>query len=548
MNFKKVIFQPANFVFYAPPGMPVKNALILAGIFIDFPCGGEGKCGKCKVKIESGATKLSPIEKRLLTSQEIKRNIRLACQANIEQDTVVFIYEKTNVDIERKPATIGVQKKYRLSPVVRKSPPHYGLALDIGTTTVSGVLVNLCNGEELSVISETNPQIVYGADVISRINYAIFNDNGLLELKQKVISVVNSIISKLEKKTQVDRKYINDITVVGNTVMQHLFLGINPQTLASVPFKPVTNESINVMARELEIEVNPEANVYVFPNIGGFVGGDVVGSVLALDLHNSEKINLMIDIGTNSEIVLGSHETIICTSTAAGPAFEGAEMSSGMRATPGAIESVYIADEGIFWRTIGHTQPKGICGSGIIDIVAELLKIGIIDESGRMKNKNELYGKLTPILLNSIVQQNSQNAFMITPGNGDYPSQGSRNCVVTQEDIRKVQLAKGAIRAGVEILKKKLKINNEDINQVFIAGTFGNYIDKKNAQVIGLIPDIPLENVIFVGNAALEGAKLALISEYARKEIERLVQVIKYMDLSAENTFQEEFTKAMYFE
>jgi len=535
MSTVKVTFQPSGGMVSAPSGITIKDAAILAGIVFEFPCGGQGRCGKCRIQIKDGLTEPNPTEKEQLSPQEIKRGIRLACQTKISQDTVIFIPKKSQLD-RKKLLTSAIQKKYPLNPYCKKSHPNYGIALDIGTTSVVGVLVDLTNGKELSVVSEANTQSIYGADVISRINYAVNNSNGLVELQQRIIEVINRIIEKIAKESSIQKTDINDVTVVGNTVMQHLLLGLSVKGLATLPFEPSNKDAVNVKAKELNVNINPEANIYVFPNIAGFVGGDTVGVILALDLHHSEKINLAIDIGTNGEIVLGSKEKLLCASTAAGSAFEGTHINCGMRAMEGAIESVYIANEGIFWRTIGHTKAEGICGSGLIDTVAELLKFGIIDDTGRFRDKNNvIIQKLSPVLLRSLRNYNSQDAFYVD------------EIFLSQSDVRELQLAKGAIYSGIQILKKELGIGNDDIDKLFISGTFGNYIDKKNARIIGLIPDVSLEKVIFVGNSALEGAKLALLSEEARKEAKRITKKVEHTGLSNRSDFQDEFVQSMIF-
>lgn len=572
MSLIKVTFYPADSTVSVPAGTTLKDAAVLAGIFTDFSCGGQGKCGKCRVEIKKGLTAPDPAEKKLISPHDLKKNIRLACRTKIKRNTVVFIPKKFQPD-RKKLLAHPVRKKYKTEQIKKNLRPDYGLALDIGTTSVAGVLVDLNTGRELSVISEANTQSVYGADVISRITHAIGKKNGLPELQQKIIEVINKIIDKLSFETSVNKKDIKDVTVVGNTAMQHFLLGFSVKNLAVLPFEPFRREHVNIRAKDLGIDVNPEANIYVFPCIAGFVGGDTVGMILALNLHNSKKVNLAIDIGTNGELVLASKEKLLCASTAAGPAFEGAHISCGMRAVESAIESVYISDEGVFWRTVGDTPAEGICGSGLIDITAELLKFGIVDETGRLKDKKEIaaestegihpdvtsgqgrkFGEfsefsgkdrnkgLSPALLNSLMNCDGQSIFFITE---DKPN--NKKVFINQKDIRELQLAKGAIYSGMQILKTELGINDMDIERLFISGTFGNYIDKKNAQVIGLMPDIPLEKVVFVGNAALAGAKMALVSADARKDIETIIKKTEYVELASRPDFNDEFTKSMQF-
>ncbi|OGS28098.1 MAG: hypothetical protein A2297_07560 [Elusimicrobia bacterium RIFOXYB2_FULL_48_7] len=273
------------------------------------------------------------------------------------------------------------------------------------------------------------------------------------------------------------------------------------------------------------------------PNIAGWVGGDTVGVVLATRQHKAEKLKLSVDIGTNGELVLGSRKKMMAASTAAGPCFEGARISCGMRATTGAIESVYIAEEGIFWRVVDRIKALGICGSALIDTVAELLKFGIIDETGRILCRGELDGKIPQVLLKSIIEHEEGNSFEITD-----------NVILTQRDIRELQLAKAAIFAGIQVLIKELGIELKDIDEILLAGTFGNYIDKANAQKIGLIPNIALEKVRYVGNAACEGARIALVSTEGRWEAEEIAEQVEYIELSGRPDFQDAFVDAMLFE
>ncbi|MFH1228083.1 MAG: ASKHA domain-containing protein [Planctomycetota bacterium] len=532
----KVTFHPENIDVSVPFGATIKDAVTLAGIFIDFPCGGQGRCGKCKVEIEATPSQQNHADKHLPT-KESKRDTRLSCQTKLEHDTVIFIPKNIQPDRKKLVSTIRNQR-YPFHPLIKKNRPSYGLALDIGTTTVFGILIDLTTGDDLATVSETNTQAIHGADVISRINYAITQENGLSNLQQKIIKVINKIIERLAAITSINTIDINDITIVGNTVMQHLLVNASMETLAAMPFEPAYTGHRNIKSKELGITTNPDANVYVFPHIAGFVGGDTVGLILALGLHHSDKINLAIDIGTNGEIVLGSKKQLVCTSTAAGPAFEGVRINNGMRANTGAIESLRITNEGVFYKTIGNTPPEGICGSGLLDAMADLIKLKIIDDTGKFRPKKQL--EITNNLSHTLLDSIRHNSFVISKS-------GRNDIIITQEDIREIQLAKAAISAGIQILKNQLDVADDDIEHIFIAGTFGNYIDKKNAQIIGLIPNTALEKVVFVGNAAAEGARLALISQNAREETENIAHTTNFLNLSTDASFQDAFAESIYF-
>ncbi|MDD5688381.1 MAG: ASKHA domain-containing protein [Elusimicrobia bacterium] len=535
MSTIKVTFQPDSNTISVPAGITIKEAAILAGIIIDAPCGGEGKCGKCKVTIIEGVSSPNSVEQKLIQQKELKKGVRLSCQTKIFEEMTIVVSEEMQLD--RKKLFISTKPLSQLDNISK----NLGLAVDIGTTTIVGVLVDLESKKTLSVSTETNPQFVHGADVISRINYSINNENGLNILQAEVIKAINFIINKLTATTNTEAANIHKMTVAGNTTMQHLFLGISPKSLALAPYQPPVKGSYKpIKASEIGIKINADAEIYLIPNIGGWVGGDTVGMILALELHKSNKLKLAIDIGTNGEIVLGSKKRLITASTAAGPCFEGANIKCGMRATSGAIESVYIADEGVFWRVIGKVEAKGICGSALIDTVADLLKYKIVDETGKIQFKQELKAKLPPVLLKSIIKHEKEYSFILTKSK-------TNNVEVTQKDIRELQLAKAAIYAGVQILIKELGIKTDDIDEVLLSGTFGNYIDKANAHRIGLLPDVPLEKVKYVGNSACEGALLALISKEAREEAEDISKNTEYIELTNRPDFQNAFVDALYF-
>lgn len=421
--------------------------------------------------------------------------------------------------------------------------PVLGMAFDIGTTTIVGYLLDLEIGRQLAVSSLLNPQTRYGDDVVSRIDFANSEEEGLEILQQEVIQALNHIIADTADMASVDPERIFALTVVGNTTMHHLFLGINPAALAQSPYVPVVTSPLSLRASRLGIHIHPEAVVYTLPNIAGWVGADTVGVLLSTGIARSDEIALAIDIGTNGEMALGSRERLIACSTAAGPAFEGAHISCGMRAASGAIDVIRI-DKNVEWHAIGETAPRGICGSGLVDMVAEMLRTGIIASTGMMQEAEELRGDGHKELARRIKQQGKQRTFTLVD-----PSQGAggRGVDVTQRDVRELQLAKGAIRAGIEILLKELGRAPEEVKRVYLAGAFGNYIKPESALGIGLIPDFPEAEIVPVGNAAGSGAKEALLSRASREEIVEILANVEYLELSGRPDFQQEFTEAMLF-
>jgi len=419
----------------------------------------------------------------------------------------------------------------------------YGLAIDIGTTTVAGYLCNLYTGKIIASESIMNPQIIFGEDVMSRITYTMtHSEDGLEKMHNSIIKGLNQLIRQITEKAGLTFEDILELTIVGNTAMHHCLLKITPQYLGVSPFPPAIQQSLNMKARDLGLAVHPSANVYILPIEGGFVGADNVGVIIAEKPYNEEMKVLMIDIGTNGELVMGSHEKLISCSCATGPAFEGAHIKFGMRAAFGAIERVKIYPKtyDVKFEVIGKEdcnsesscpKAKGICGSGIIDAIAELYRTGIIDKRGRFRDYIQ-----TPRLK----RVNGELEFVIAWEN---ETSIGREITITQQDVRNVQLAKGALYAGAKLMMKKLGI--EKLDKVVLAGAFGSFINVENAMILGMFPDCDLAKVYAVGNAAGDGARMALVNINKRAEAEQIGRQVKYIELSIEDDFQDEFVNAM---
>ncbi|MCL6447877.1 MAG: ASKHA domain-containing protein [Armatimonadetes bacterium] len=421
-----------------------------------------------------------------------------------------------------------------------------GLAIDVGTTTVAAYLCDLRSGQVLAVDSMMNPQVRYGEDVLSRITYAMMNEDGLQRMHEAIIEGINTLARRMTEKAGLVPEDILEVTLVFNTAMQHIALGIEPSFLGRSPFTAGVKSSLDIKARDLGIKVCPTANVHTLPVEAGFVGPDNVGVLIAEEPYKEqEKIRMCIDIGTNGEIDIGNAHKMMCTSCATGPALEGAQIKFGMRAAPGAIEKVKIDPETleISYKVIGQelwypeikkTEAKGICGSGIIDIVAELFKTGIIDKNGRFNLK-----------LNSPrVRRGEDNKPEYVLAWAEETSIG-KDITFTQGDVRAVQLAKAALYVGARYLMEKLGVDRVD--SITLAGAFGNYINKESAMVIGMIPDCDLANVVAVGNAAGDGAKLALLDVDKRAEAAWIAREIEFVETAIEPDFQERFAAAMAF-
>nr|MDO8079151.1 ASKHA domain-containing protein [Candidatus Freyarchaeota archaeon] len=409
----------------------------------------------------------------------------------------------------------------------------FGFAVDIGTSKIVGYLVDLNSGEVVGVGSIENPQIAYGEDILSRISYAEEGYENKQRLQNLATEGINRIIQMACEESGVASKEIYELTVVGNTAMFSLFLGIQTRYLHLAPYVPGVKFPVIAGAKTLNINVNPRGSVYVLPNIAGYVGADAVGDVLATGIHELDEMCLLVDVGTNGEVFVGNKEELVCCSCAAGPAFEGVHIQYGMKAVTGAIERVQIQPKNfeVKYETIGGSKPVGICGSGIIDVVAEMFKCGIITERGKFNDLD------TP----RIVRTEGKPEFVVA---WKEETDIEKNITVSIKDVEEIQLAKAAIHTGCAVLMKKKEVTENDIDKAFIAGAFGSYINPESAKFLGLIPDIPTEKITFAGNTALAGAKMALISKDVRKTARRLSRWIRYVELMAEPGFKSEFVKS----
>ena len=422
---------------------------------------------------------------------------------------------------------------------------NYGIAFDIGTTTVAGYLINLITGKEIAVVAKSNPQIKYGDDTISRIGFIKKANHGLQKLQEEIIGVINEIITESSRKAKIDKKNIYKSVFVGNTCMHHILLGINPVNLAPSPYIPVIRESLNLKAADISgLCLNQTAEVFILPNISAFVGADITAGIITNSLYKKGKAILLVDLGTNGEIVLGAQGELLACSTAVGPAFEGARISSGMRAAKGAIDKVKIENDAIVYRVIEDGKIRGLCGAGLIDIIAELLRLGIINRSGKLLDRKECSSIVNKEIKKRILEGENGNKFLLAKGEKTLKG---KDIYLTQKDIREVQLAKAAVNAGIKILLREAGISAADINEILVAGAFGNFIDKKNAVRIGLIPDLSLIKIKNVGNAAGKGAELALCSDEKRLLSERIYKQVNYIELSSNPDFQKEFISEIFF-
>lgn len=525
-NIKKhtIRFLPSGLPIDVADGTTIMDAARKAGVFINAPCGGDGKCLKCTVEVTSDG---------VTTTQ-------LACRYKVTSDIDVTAPEKTASKI----AESGTSRKIDplLSEMISKNIEIRGIeqplvmAFDIGTTTVVGYLISAESGETISTVSRMNPQAQYGADVIKRAEYAM--QSGGEALSRIIKDAVSDMIGEAASLAGADRQNIALVMLAGNTCMNHLFMGFPVRRLVTAPYKPAQNYSPVITAAECGI--NDSGYAAWLPNIDGFVGSDTVAVLLDVEMDKLEKPSLILDIGTNGEVAAGDRNRYIVCSTAAGPAFEGVGISCGMRAFTGAIDRAEITPDGVELGVIGGGKPHGICGSGLLDIVAAMLKHGVIDDSGRFADDDEL-----PEYLRAMVTGNGAERRLVLARGSD--SASGKEIAVTQKDVREVQLAKAAIAAGVKTVLRELRISFSQLDGVMLSGAFGNYASEESLCTVGLLPRECAGKIVHIGNAAGEGAKLAAINYNEYKRAVKIAENAEYLELATNKTFQELYIEEMAF-
>ena len=590
----KVTFKPSGLIYEARPGMSIMDAIRFNDLKLDAPCGGNGTCKKCKVMVtdEKGtrevlacmtkitgditvdisrkdeghrilmggitrdvaptpAVKVYTLEIPKPSTADLRDSWRRLTDALSAAADVPADYFRPNLRVISKLYNTLEENKYRVDAVVcadeildvvSVGSPVLGLAYDIGTTTVACYFVDMRSGEQIAQSSLLNPQTTYGGDVIMRVKYCV--ENGVDGPTGDIRKALNQLAAKCAASAKQKMKNIYLITVVGNTCMHHLFLGISPASLAYAPYTPAAAEPMQLTASEFGFAVNPSAKLYMLPNIAGFVGADTVGAALAASMDEKKEITLLIDIGTNGEMVLGTEKRLIACSTAAGPAFEGALITCGMRGAEGAIDHVSLKDGKFAYSVIGGGKPIGICGSGLIDLMSELVRTGLVESAGRLLPPDEIDTEEGKLLAGFITEYEGQRAFLLADGEASGTGEA---LVFTQKDIREVQLAKGAMAAGIQMMCQRLGIVTDDIKTVMIAGAFGSYMSPASACGIGLIPPELEEEVMAIGNAAGQGAKLCVLSIDEYKRAADISKKIEYLELAADPAFQDVFVDELEF-
>jgi uncharacterized 2Fe-2S/4Fe-4S cluster protein (DUF4445 family) len=608
---RTVTFLPSYRKIDVARGSTVLDAAQRAGLNINVVCGGQGKCGKCVVYVQSGRTEFDRQKySRFFTDDELSRGACLACETIVQGDLKVFIPESTLIQeqkiliegrdegiefhpsvrkyyVELQPPTLadpspdltrllwGVQRSggpvaekiyvplevmreipnllrhsdWKVTGTVALVPGGYrlidlqendtskrifGAAVDLGSTTVVVYLWDLVSGKVVAVASNYNRQISCGEDILARVNFA--RKNGLTKLQALAAESINIALTTASNAAGIDREDIYEVVVAGNTVMTHMLLGIDPAYIIAEPYVPVVQRALSVAAGRIGIAGNQNCGLFAFPAVSDFIGGDIIADILACGMSEREEISLLIDIGTNFEVVLGNKEWMFSCAGAAGPALEGGEVLFGMRANPGAIEKITIDPFTLEPRysTINNIKPRGITGSGLIDLLAELISACVIDRTGRINASIENKRIRTGVHFPEFVVAWAEDTDI------------GKDIVITENDIKNLIMSKASIHAACVTLMKEAGVTRHEISTIYFAGAFGNYLDKKNATIIGLIPEIELERIKNIGNGAVTGANLALINRRERKTLDGIASRIAYIELNAETSFMDEYTSSTF--
>jgi uncharacterized 2Fe-2S/4Fe-4S cluster protein (DUF4445 family) len=603
-----LFFTPQGNRVRVPPGVTLFDAASWNGIAIDSTCGGHGTCKKCRVRITGGSVPASALDARAFTTGELRDGWRLACRALADTDLQVDVpplltrptaatvgvgrqvilrpavqkrflelaepsLSDQQTDIERVLAALddlelrvdlavlrivgGVLRatNYRVTAVIvddvlidvqagDTTSSLYGIAFDLGTTTVVATLLDLSTGTPQAVSSVLNKQQPFGADVITRISAVMMDPDALATLAARAHDTLAQLAAEVCKQAGVDPADVCEVAIAGNATMTHLVLGVDPEPLGMAPFIMSARLLPEVLAADVGLAVHPRARAFLFPAFGAYVGGDVTAGLLATGMNRDARTRLFIDIGTNCEIVLGNRDWLLATAAPAGPAFEGAAIRCGMRAARGAIEVVSLSPGGLELKVIEDAQPAGLCGSGLVDAVAGLINLGLLDRSGRFIPEEDT-AALAPGLAGRLTQLGAERVFVLH-WLGD-PGDVECSIYLSQRDVRELQFAKAAIATGWNILLEEAGLQPGDIQQVLLAGSFGSYLSPANAIRLGLVPKLPVLRVVSAGNVAGEGAKMALLSVRERAGALALLEEVRYVELSDRPDFNDAFVDQLQF-
>lgn len=598
-------FEPSGVAVRVPPGVTVFDAAAWNGIAIDSTCGAHGTCKKCRVRIVEGASAVTTLDLRAFTHGELEDGWRLACRAEAAADLVIDVpplatrpkaatagvgrqvilrpnlqkrfvrlaeptLQDQRTDLERVidavddlelRADIGALRE--LPRTLRESgwevtlvvlddllvavepgdttAALHGLAFDLGTTTVVATLLDLVTGTPLAVRSMLNRQQPFGADVISRISATMLDPTALARLRDLARETLATLAAETIEAAGLAPEQVYEAALAGNATMTQLVLGIDPEPVGVAPFIMAARSYPELPVAELGLTLHPGARATVFPALGAYVGGDIVAGLLATGMTRDRRLRLFIDVGTNCELALGNSERVVCTAAPAGPAFEAAQIRCGMRAADGAVEGVRIAGQELELTVIGDVPPVGICGSGLVDTVAELVRTGLLDASGRLAERDG-----APLLADRLWTRPDGERVFVLAWQGE---EGDLDAAVylSQRDVRELQFAKASIATGWRILLEELGVEIEEIQQVLLAGSFGSYLSPASAVRIGLVPALPTTRIVSAGNVAGEGAKMALLSVQERHAAAMILEQVEYVELSDREDFNDRFIEQLAF-
>ena len=601
-------FQPSGTRVRVPPGVTLFDAASWNGIAIDSTCGGHGTCKKCKIRIIDGHVPPSPLDARAFSPDELRDGWRLACRAQAAADLQIEVpplvtrpkaatvgvgrqvilrpaaqkryleldeasLSDQRTDLERVLAGVddlelrtdlGVLRSigsvlraadYKVTAVIvddvlidvqpgDTTARLYGIAFDLGTTTVVATLLDLSTGTPLAVASMLNKQQPFGADVITRISAIMMEPAAKGTLARLAHETLAELTTDVCTQAGVDPAEVCEVALAGNATMTHIALGIDPEPLGVAPFIMAARQLPEVLAADLGLPVHPRARAFLFPAFGAYVGGDITSGLIASGMDRDSRIRLFVDIGTNCEIVLGSRDWLLATAAPAGPAFEGAAIRCGMRAADGAIEVISMTPDSLDLRVIGDAEPAGLCGSGLVDAVASLVSLGLLEGSGRFVPEDDA-ARLAPGLAGRLTTLGQERVFVLH-WRGE-PGDVAQSIYLSQRDVRELQFAKAAIATGWRILLEEAGLAPGDIQQVLLAGSFGSYLSPSNAIRLGLVPKLPVLRVVSAGNVAGEGAKMALLSVRERAGALALQEEVRYVELSDRTDFNDAFVDQLQF-
>ena len=604
----ELLFQPSGTRVRVPPGVTLFDAASWNGIAIDSTCGGHGTCKKCKIRVVGGGVPASPLDARAFSADELRDGWRLACRAEAARDLQIEVpplatrpkaatvgvgrqvilrpaaqkryleldeptLSDQRTDLERVLAGVddlelrvdlGVLRSigsvlraadFKVTAVIvddvlidvqpgDTTARLYGIAFDLGTTTVVATLLDLTTGTPLAVASMLNKQQPFGADVITRISAIMMDPDALGTLARLAHETLAELTSDVCGQAGVDPAEVCEVAMAGNATMTHIALGIDPEPLGVAPFIMAARQLPEVRAADLSLPVHPRARAFPFPAFGAYVGGDITAGLIASGMDRDSRLRLFVDIGTNCEIVLGNRDWLLATAAPAGPAFEGAAIRCGMRAADGAIEVVSMTPDGLDLQVIGDAEPAGLCGSGLVDAVASLVSVGLLDGSGRFAGEDRA-ADLAPGLAGRLTALGQERVFVLH-WLGE-PGDVARSIYLSQRDVRELQFAKAAIATGWRILLEEAGLAPGDIQQVLLAGSFGSYLSPANAIRLGLVPKLPVLRVVSAGNVAGEGAKMALLSVRERAGALALQEEVRYVELSDRGDFNDAFVDQLQF-